>query len=65
MVPAGIRLIPMDFATIRYETEGPLAWITLNRPDKLNAISKTMVAELNQALDKACLLYTSPSPRDS
>jgi enoyl-CoA hydratase len=52
MVPAGIRLIPMDFATIRYETEGPLAWITLNRPDKLNAIRKTMVAELNQALDK-------------
>jgi enoyl-CoA hydratase len=53
MVPARIRLKPMDFATIRYQTEGPLAWITLNRPDKLNAISKTMVAELNQALDKA------------
>ena len=43
----------MEFATIRYETEGPLAWITLNRPDKLNAISKTMLAELNQALDAA------------
>lgn len=53
MVPAGIRLKRMDFTTIRYQTEGPLAWITLNRPDKLNAISKTMVAELNQALDKA------------
>jgi len=43
----------MDFATIRYETEGPLAWITLNRPDKLNAINRTMVAELNQAMDAA------------
>lgn len=43
----------MDFATIQYETEGPLAWITLNRPDKLNAISKAMVTELNQALDAA------------
>jgi len=43
----------MDFATIRYETEGPLAWITLNRPDKLNAISNTMVRELNQVLDAA------------
>ena len=53
MVPAGTRLKPMDFATIRYVTEGPLAWITLNRPDKLNAISKIMVAELNRALDKA------------
>lgn len=43
----------MSFATLIYETEGPLAWITLNRPEKLNAISKAMVAELNQALDQA------------
>jgi len=43
----------MDFTTINYETEGPLAWITLNRPDKLNAISKPMVRELNAALDLA------------
>jgi enoyl-CoA hydratase len=43
----------MDFLTIQYATEGPLAWITLNRPDKLNAISKTMVTELNQAMDTA------------
>jgi len=43
----------MEFETIRYQTEGPLAWITLNRPDKLNAISKTMVEELNQAMDIA------------
>ena len=41
----------MDFRTIRCERDGPLAWITLNRPEKLNAISKTMVAELNQAMD--------------
>ena len=43
----------MNFETILYETEGPLAWITLNRPGKLNAISKLMVAELNSALDLA------------
>ena len=43
----------MNFETIRYEIEGPLAWITLNRPEKLNAISKTMLAELNSALDLA------------
>ena len=45
----------MTFETITYETEGPLAWITLNRPEKLNAISKRMVVELNQAVDLAQL----------
>jgi len=43
----------MKLETIEYETQAPLAWLTLNRPDKLNAISATMVAELNQALDEA------------
>jgi enoyl-CoA hydratase len=45
----------MDFRTIIFSTEGPLAWIRLNRPDKLNAISKTMLAEINQAMDLAQL----------
>jgi len=45
----------MKYETIRYENEGPLAWITLNRPEKLNAISKRMVAELNQAMDEALM----------
>jgi enoyl-CoA hydratase len=43
----------MKFETIKYEIEGPLAWITLNRPEKLNAISKRMLAELNLATDQA------------
>jgi len=38
---------------ILYRTEGPLAWISLNRPDKLNAINGAMVAGLHAALDKA------------
>ena len=43
----------MNFETIIYEKEGPLAWITLNRPEKLNAITKRMAAEILLATDKA------------
>lgn len=38
---------------VRYEPRGPAAWITLNRPDKLNAISRPMVAALHEALGRA------------
>ena len=43
----------MNFKTIIYSVDGPLGLITLNRPDKLNAINKQMVGELNTALDLA------------
>src|SRR3990172_12223661 len=43
----------MSYRLIRYATEGPLAWLSLNRPDKLNAINAAMIAELNDALDRA------------
>jgi enoyl-CoA hydratase len=43
----------MKFETIIYEKEGPLAWITLNRPEKLNAITQAMAAEILLATDKA------------
>jgi enoyl-CoA hydratase len=43
----------MKFETIIYEKEGPLAWITLNRPEKLNAINQQMAAEIMLATDKA------------
>lgn len=38
---------------VRYERRGSLALITLNRPDKLNAINKAMIAALGRALDAA------------
>lgn len=43
----------MAYELITYRTEGSLAWLSLNRPDKLNAINGAMIAELNQALDEA------------
>ena len=45
----------MNYETIKYETEGPIAWITLDRPEKLNAISQAMVEELKSATDRAQL----------
>lgn len=42
-------------ATILYETDGPTAWITLNRPEKRNAQSDELRAEMSAALERAGL----------
>jgi methylglutaconyl-CoA hydratase len=41
----------MDYATLTLGYEGPLALITLNRPEKRNAISPQMIDDLLAALD--------------
>jgi enoyl-CoA hydratase len=43
----------MEFETIAYEKDGGKARITLNRPEKLNALSMRMQRELNAALWEA------------
>ena len=41
----------MSFETIELSQQGPVAIVSLNRPEKLNAINKTMLLELDIALD--------------
>jgi len=40
-----------DFEAITLVQEGHVAWITLNRPERLNAMNDAMLAEFGQALD--------------
>lgn len=43
----------MDFETILYDTDGPIATVTLNRPDRLNTIVPPMHVEFEQAIRAA------------
>ena len=43
----------MDFQDILYEIRNGVAWITINRPDKMNAFRGTTCDELIRALNKA------------
>ncbi len=43
----------MTDSLILYERRGPSAWITLNRPKKLNAMTDALVDQLEVALDRA------------
>ena len=41
----------MPFETIRLEVDGAIARLTLNRPEKRNALTPAMISEISQALD--------------
>lgn len=43
----------MPYETIIYEKRGPIAYVTLNRPDKLNALSDDLQLEVRDALEDA------------
>ncbi len=43
----------MEFETIRYEVDGPVATITLDRPEAANAQNSRLLDELDRALDRA------------
>ncbi len=42
----------MPYETIAFETQGPIGLLTLSRPERLNAIDRRMIDELNAALDR-------------
>ncbi|MDY7547954.1 enoyl-CoA hydratase/isomerase family protein [Glaciimonas sp. CA11.2] len=42
-----------DFTTIQYTSQGGIAHIIFNRPERLNALDKTMLHEINDAVDRA------------
>src|SRR4051795_3667096 len=42
-----------NYREILYDVDGPVLTITLNRPDKLNAFTFTMMKELLDAFDRA------------
>lgn len=51
------------FTSLLYATEGRVATITLNRPERLNAISPSMPKEIAQAVRYAsCRLNLNPKP---
>jgi enoyl-CoA hydratase/carnithine racemase len=43
----------MDYEQIRYESRDGVAWLTLNRPDRLNAWTPRMSVELADAIEHA------------
>ncbi|WP_322059381.1 enoyl-CoA hydratase/isomerase family protein [Paraburkholderia sp. J63] len=42
-----------DFSTLKYDVNDSIATITLNRPERLNALGKKSLEEINAAMDQA------------
>ena len=43
----------MSYETVTFETRGPVGLLTLNRPERLNAMNAGLLGEVNAALDEA------------
>jgi enoyl-CoA hydratase len=42
-----------QMSTVRYELRGPAAWLTIDRPERRNALSNAVLAELRDGIRKA------------
>jgi enoyl-CoA hydratase/carnithine racemase len=42
----------MSFQTLLYEVRDGIAIVTVNRPDKLNALNDAVIADLDQAVER-------------
>ena len=47
-----VKTLNQSYSTINVKQKQNTAWITLNRPNKLNAINQQMLRELSQAIDQ-------------
>ncbi len=47
------RVVSERYETILYEKDGPVATLTMNRPDRMNSMTNRMVLEAGQALAEA------------
>jgi enoyl-CoA hydratase/carnithine racemase len=43
----------MSYQDLLYGVDGKVATITLNRPERMNALSRNLEAEIHRALDEA------------
>ena len=68
MKPPQSDVVKVDLHPISDEQDlGYIARLTIDRPDKLNALNADVMASLKAVcawMEDTCLLYTSPSPRD-
>jgi enoyl-CoA hydratase/carnithine racemase len=49
----GSRAAALQFQNVLYEKKGPIAYVTINRPKVMNALSKATMAELKEVLEDA------------
>lgn len=65
-----ISVTAVQYETLTYEPDDRLAWLTLNRPARLNALNRQMLDELADVLEHVaadqvirCLIVTGAGPR--